>query len=205
MAFVMMLVLNARANFTEVTIALVGMLGFIYGLREIFKDDITRVIWRSIQRGLPKWRNIYTNSVNKTRIASQTIWLEYIRDKDLPKQVNKLFQNRRHQNKQAAQLLHFRSDTKVNAKSFMPGYDEIQQRIFFNLTPFIRFLKKGEGRLYSLDGSKITKQAVERRYQINVVLMQTDKQDLQRMQRYKITLNRSTIVNIEAMKADDDD
>ena len=87
----------------------------------------------------------------------------------------------------------------------MPGYDEIQQRIFFNLTPFIRFLKKGEGRLYSLDGSKITKQAVERRYQINVVLMQTDKQDLQRMQRYKITLNRSTIVNIEAMKADDDD
>jgi hypothetical protein len=205
MAFVMMLVLNARANFTEVTIALVGMLGFIYGLREIFKDDITRVIWRSIQRGLPKWRNIYTNSVNKTRIASQTIWLEYIRDKDLPKQVNKLFQNRRHQNKQAAQLLHFRSDTKVNATSFMPGYDEIQQRIFFNLTPFIRFLKKGEGRLYSLDGSKITKQAVERRYQINVVLMQTDKQDLQRMQRYKITLNRSTIVNIEAMKADDDD
>ena len=87
----------------------------------------------------------------------------------------------------------------------MPGYDEIQQRIFFNLTPFIRFLKKGEGRLYSLDGSKITKQAVERRYQINVVLMQTDKQDLQRMQRYKITLNRSTIVNIEAMKADEDD
>ena len=205
MAFVMMLVLNARANFTEVTIALVATLGFIYGLREIFKDDITRVLWRSIQRGLPKWRNIYTNSVNKVRIATQTIWLEYIRDKDLPKQVDKLFQNRRHQNKQAAQLLHFRSDIKVNAKSFMPGYEEIQQRIFFNLTPFIRFLKKGEGRLYSLDGSKITKQAVERRYQINVVLMQTDKQHLQKMQRYKITLNRSTIVNIEAMKADDDD
>ena len=35
--------------------------------------------------------------------------------------------------------------------------------------------------------------------------MQTDKQHLQKMQRYKITLNRSTIVNIEAMKADDDD
>jgi hypothetical protein len=205
MAFVMLLVLNARANFTEVTIALVGMLGVVYGLREIFKDDITRVIWRSIQKGLPKWRNIYTNSVNKTRITSQTIWLEYIRNKDLPQQVDKLFQTRRHQNKQAAQLLHFRSDTKVNAKSFLPGYDEIQQRIYFNLTPFIRFLKKGEGRLYSLDGSKVTKQAVERRYQINVVLMQTDKQELQQVQRFKITLNRSTIINIEAMKIDDDD
>jgi hypothetical protein len=205
MAFVMLLVLNARANFTEVTIALVGMLGIVYGLREIFKDDITRAIWRSIQKGLPKWRNIYTNSVNKTRIASQTIWLEYIRNKDLPQQVDKLFQTRRHQNKQAAQLLHFRSDTKVNAKSFLPGYDEIQQRIYFNLTPFIRFLKKGEGRLYSLDGSKITKQAVERRYQINVVLMQTDKQELQQTQRFKLTLNRSTIINIEAMTIDDDD
>lgn len=204
MTFVMMLVLNARANFTEVTIALVGMLGVIYGLREIFKEDITRVIWRSIQKGLPKWKNIYSNSVNKSRVASQTIWLEYIRNKDLPKQVDKLFQTRRQQNKQAAQLLHFRSDTKVNVKSFLPGYDEIQQRIYFNLTPFIRFLKKGEGRLYSLDGSKITKQAVERRYQINVVLMQTDKQYQQEIQRFKITLNRSNIINIEAMKTDNE-
>jgi hypothetical protein len=205
MTFVMMLVLNARANFTEVTIALVGMLGVIYGLREIFKEDITRIIWRSIQKGLPKWKNIYSNSVNKSRVASQTIWLEYILNKDLPKQVDKLFQTRRQQNKQAAQLLHFRSDTKVNVKSFLPGYDEIQQRIYFNLTPFIRFLKKGEGRLYTLDGSKIAKQAVERRYQINVVLMQTDKQDLQQTQRFKITLNRSTIINIEAMKIIEDE
>ncbi|MGB1261682.1 MAG: hypothetical protein ACPG52_02135 [Cognaticolwellia sp.] len=205
MAFVMMLVLNARANFTEVTIALVAMLGLVYGLREIFKDDITRIIWRRIQRGLPKWKNIYSNSVNKSRVASQTIWLEYIRDKDLPKNVDKLFQTRRHQNKQAAKLLHFRSDTRVYAKTFLPGYDEIQQRIYFNLTPFIRFLKKGEGRLYSLDGTKITKQAVERRYQINLVLMQTDKQGQQQAQRFKVTLNRSKIIAIEAMTVTPDD
>ena len=205
MAFVMVLVLNARTNFTEVTIALVAMLGVIYGLREIFKEDITRIIWRSIQKGLPKWKIIYSHSVNKSRVAGQTIWLEYIRNKDLPKQVDKLFQMRRQQNKQAAQLLHFRSDTKVNEKSFLHGYDEIQQRIYFNLTPFIRFLKKGEGRLYSLDSSKITKQAVERRYQINVVLMHTDKQHQRQAQRFKITLNRSNIINIEAIQSDDDD
>ncbi|GAC21014.1 hypothetical protein [Paraglaciecola arctica] len=205
MTFVMALVLNARTNFTEVTIALVGMLGIIYGLREIFKDDITRIIWRRIQKGLPKWKIIYSHSINKTRVSSQTIWLEYIRNKDLPKQVDKLFQKRRQQNKQAAQLLHFRSNTKVNVKSFLPGYDEIQQNIYFNLTPFIRFLKKGEGRLYSLDNNKITKQAVERRYQINVVLMHTDKQHQQRTQRFKITLNRSNIINIEAIQSNEDD
>ncbi|MFT2089944.1 hypothetical protein [Paraglaciecola sp. 2405UD69-4] len=199
MAFVMTLVLNARTNFTEVTIALVGMLGVIYGLREIFKDDLTRMIWRRIQKGLPKWRIIYSHSVNKTRVSYQTIWLEYIRNKDLPPQVDRLFQTRRQQNKQAAQLLHFRSDTKVNAKTFLPGYEAVQQRINFNLTPFIRFLRKGEGRLYSLDGSKISKQAVERRYQINLVLMHTDKKQQVQSQRFKITLNRSNIINIEAM------
>ncbi|GAC26695.1 hypothetical protein GMES_4429 [Paraglaciecola mesophila KMM 241] len=205
MAFVMVLVLNARTNFTEVTIALVGMLGVIYGLREIFKEDITRIIWRRIQKGLPKWRIMYSHSVNKSKVANQTIWLEYISNKDLPLKVDKLFQTRRQQNKQAAQLLHFRSETKVNAKSFLPGYDEIQQQIYFNLTPFIRFLRKGEGRLYALENNKITKQAVERRYQINVVLMHTDKQKQQHIQRFKITLNRSHIINIEAIEVRNSD
>lgn len=200
MAFVMMLVLNARSSFTEVTIVLVGMLGVIYGLREIFKDDITRLIWRKIQQGLPKWKLVFTNSITKSRMTSQTLWLEYIRPKDLPDEVDRLFQQRRHQNKQAARLLHFRSDTKVYAKEFLPGYDEIQGQIFFNLTPFVRFLKKGEGRLYSLEGNKINKQAVERRYQINLVLLQTDKDHLKNLQRFKITLNRSGIINIEAME-----
>ena len=200
MAFVMMLVLNARSSFAEVTIALVGMLGIIYGLREIFKDDITRIIWRKIQQGLPKWKLIFTNSITKSRMMSQTLWLEYMRPKELPKEVDSLFQQRRHQNKQAARLLHFRSDTKVFAKQFLPGYGEIQGQIFFNLTPFIRFLKKGEGRLYSLDGNKITKQSVERRYQINLVLVQTDKSSLKHLQRFKVTLNRSGIINIEAME-----
>jgi len=200
MSFVMVLVLNARTSFTEVTVALIALLGVIYGLREIFKDDVTRLIWRKIQQGLPKWQNTFNHSVTQTRISTQTLWLEYIKKKHLPEQVNALFQKRRQQNKQAAQLLHFRSDTKVIAKEFLSGYDEIQQQILFNLTPFVRYLKKGEGRLYSLDENKITNQAVERRYQINLVLVQTDKEQLQHLQRFKITLNRSEIVNIEAMR-----
>lgn len=203
MAFVMTLVLNARATFTEVTLALIALLGVIYGLRETFKDDVNRIIWRRIQKGLPKWRNIFSNSINKDRMARQTIWLEYLKNKDLPEQVDALFQTRRQQNKLAAKLLHFRSETKVIAKKFLPGYDEIQQRIYFNFTPFVRFLKKGEGQLYSLTDNKITKQAVERRYQINLILVQTDKAQLQHIQRFKITLNRSAIINIEALITDE--
>lgn len=198
MAFVMVLVLNARSNFTEVTVALIAFLGLIYGLRETFKDDVTSLIWQKIQKGRPKWQNLFRHSVNQKRILSQILWLEYISNKDLPKTVNELFQQRRQQNKQAARLLHFRCDNKVLAKEFLPGYDEIQQQIYFNLTPFVRFLRKGAGRLYSLDGQKISSQAVERRYQINLILRNVDKQG-EHLQRFKITLNRSEIVNIEAL------
>jgi hypothetical protein len=196
MAFVMLLVLNARSNFTEVTIALVAFLGLIYGLRETFKEDLTSLIWRKIQKGRPKWQNLFTHSVTKKRIFSQILWLEYISSKDLPKTVNTLFQQRRQQNKQAAQLLHFRCDNKVIAKEFLPGYDEIQQQTFFNLRPFVRFLKKGAGRLYTLEGQKISSQGVERRYQINLILRHFSKGE-ESLQRFKITLNRSEIVNIE--------
>lgn len=58
MTFVMVLVLSVRTIFTEGTIAFVAMLGFIYGLREIFKEDITRIIWRRIKKGLPKEDNL---------------------------------------------------------------------------------------------------------------------------------------------------
>lgn len=202
MAFVMVLVLNARSSFTEVTVALIAFLGVIYGLRETFKEDLTSLIWRKIQKGRPKWQNLFRHSVNKKRILSQTLWLDYIKSKDLPKTVNELFQQRRQQNKQAARLLHFRCDNKVIAKEFLPGYGEIQQQIFFNLTPFVRFLKRGAGRLYNLDGQKISSQAVERRYQINLILRNVDKQG-EHLQRLKITLNRSEIVNIEAMETFD--
>ena len=196
MAFVMVVILNARSTFTEVTATLILILGVIYGLREIFKEDITRMIWRAIVQGRPKWRFSFKNSITKDKVASQLIWLEYMRFKKIPKEVKSIFSKRRQQNKQAAQWLHFASETRVSAKEFLPGYDTLQHTLQFNLAPFARYLKRGEGKLYHLDSNKISKQAVERRYQLNMVLVLTE-EDKTLYQRYKITLNRSKIVNIE--------
>ena len=196
MACVMVVVLNARITFTEVTATLVIILGAIYGMREIFKEDITRVIWRAIVKGRPKWRFQFRNSVTKDKIATQYIWLEYTRFKHIPEQVRKIFSKRRQQNKQAAQWLHFASEIRVSAKQFLPGYDSLQQNLQFSLAAFTRNLKKGEGKLYHIDNNKISKQSVERRYQLNVVLTYQNDEEI-KYQRYKITLNRSKIVNIE--------
>lgn len=202
MALVMIVILNARATFTEVTATLILILGLIYGLREIFKEDITRIIWRSIVRGRPKWRFVFKNSVTKDKVASQLIWLEYTRFKNIPKEVRAIFSKRRQQNKLAAQWLHFASETRVNAREFLPGYDSLHQTLQFSLAPFSRYLKKGEGKLYHLESNKISKQAVERRYQLNMVLVLTER-DKKLYQRYKITMNRSKIVNIELIYSDD--
>jgi hypothetical protein len=200
MAFVMSIVLNARSAFSEVTLVLISFLGIIYGIREIFKEDLTRYIWRIIQRGRPKWQHIFTNSSTKNKMTTQTIWLEFINKNDLPKQAEQLFQERRQQNKQAAHLLHFRCQSKVLAKEFMPGFEAIQNQIIFNLAPFTRYLKKGEGRLYMLNGNKISNQSVERRYQVNLVMKHSNKKGDEYLQRFKITMNRSKIINIEAMR-----
>lgn len=203
MAFVMYIVLNARTVFTEVTLVLIIFLGFIYGVRETFKDELTGAIWRIIQRGRPKWRHVFSNSISKRRVAFQTVWLEYIKSKELPKEVDQLFQKRRHQNKLAAHLLHFRCDSKVTMKKFSPGYEEIQNQIIFNLTPFVRYLRKGEGRLYNLEGNKISSEGVEKRYQLNMVLIQKNNVNKHYVQRVKITMNRSKIINIETVESED--
>lgn len=198
MAFVMYIVLSARTAFTEVTVVLIAFLGFIYGVRETFKDEITSAIWRMIQRGRPKWRHTFSNSLTKAKVSIQTVWLEYIKNIDLPKDVDELFQKRRQQNKLDAHLLHFKCDSKVTVKAFLPGYEEIQNQIIFNLTPFVRYLRRGEGRLYSFEGNKVSSEGVEKRYQLNMVLVQ--KNNKQRyLQRIKITMNRSKIINIETV------
>ncbi|WNC67699.1 hypothetical protein RI845_14375 [Thalassotalea nanhaiensis] len=201
MAFVMSIVLSARSAFTEVSLVLIAFLGLIYGIRETFKEDLTGYIWRKIQHGRPKWQHSFSNSLTKNKISSQTIWLEYIDKKHLPDYVDKLLQKRRRQNRQDAQLLHFRCDAKVIAKDFMPGFEEIKNQYILNLMPFTRYLKKGEGRLYAVDGGKISNQSVERRYQLNLVLVQRNKLGQQYMQRFKITMNRSKIINIEPMRS----
>ncbi|MCG9770602.1 hypothetical protein L1D59_18565 [Pseudoalteromonas piscicida] len=201
MAFVMFIVLNARSNFQEVTVALIALLGVIYGLRETFKEDLTQWAWRHIQRGRPKWRNKFKNSVTDAIVCTQTIWLEHIRKKDLPEDVDKLLKKRRQQNKQAAHLLHFCCKNQVHIDEFLPGYEEVQQRITFNMSSFVRYLKKGAGKLYSLEGKKVSKKSVERRYQINLVMRFKSSQGIQ-LERYKLTMNRSEIVAIELMASD---
>ena len=143
--------------------------------------------------------HFFINSTDDEEVSRQTINFELIRSRELPEDVGALLQKRRQQNKQPATLLHFSSKNEVRQQEFMPGYEEIQQQITFDLSSFARYLKKGAGKLYSHDGNKVSGQGVERRYQINLVLKYTTAQNKEsnQLERYKIIMNRSEIIAIE--------
>jgi hypothetical protein len=197
MVVVLSLIFFAQGELKGLTYALIAVLSVIYGFREIFKDDFKDVMWRLIRKGRPKWSRLLIDTTNKHVIARQKVWVDYIKQSQLPITVREVLYRRRPQNRQESVLLHYRLDSKVSNKGFQAGYDRIQEQIYFNFRPLIRNLERGTGAVYFEHEGKVNKDSIERRYQINVVVGIKDEVGQVNYQRYKITVNRSGIVDIE--------
>ena len=198
MVIVLTLILFAQGELKGLTYALIAVLSVIYGFREIFKDEFNNTLWRWIRKGRPKWSRLLIDTSNKQVISKQRVWLDYIKQSNLPAVVRDVLYRRRPQNKQESILLHYRLDTKVSNKGFQAGYDRIQEQIYFSVRPLIRFLERGTGAVYAENDGKISKEQIERRYQVNVVVGLHDDSAKVVYQRHKITVNRSGILDIEA-------
>jgi len=178
------------------------LLAVIYGVREVFKDDFKNMLWRWIRKGKPKWSRVLSDSSSQNEIATQKVWLDYIRAQKLPLPAVELLAQRHTQNKQSAELLHYRIETKVHQQGFQAGYDSLEETILFSLRPFARYLERGTGKVYEQNSpdsnrEKIQTTSIERRYQINIVVALDQGQYIEAFERYKITLNRSGIIDIK--------
>jgi len=202
MSVVLVLIIKTQGAFSTLTSLMVFILAIIYGVREVFKEDFKNMLWHWIRKGKPKWSRTLKDPVSKVEIGRQKIWLDYIKTKNLPGQTLDLLAKRHIHHKQSAELLHFRIETKVNKQGFQPGYDSFEETIVFSLRPFARFLEGGSGKVYeqsstSSNKEKIQATTIERRYQINVVVALNQGRYDAQFERYRITLNRSGIVEIE--------
>ncbi|MGL5390985.1 MAG: hypothetical protein ACRDA8_06310 [Shewanella sp.] len=196
MLVVSALIIEAQGVFSGFTIALVLTLAVIYGFREIFKDDVRNAMWRVIQRGRPRWSRILRDTTSQAVIAKQLIWLEFMRQQDLPTAVSEILKHRHSQNKIDSEILHYKIATRVNQAEFQAGYSTIQEQVSFSFVPFARYLERGKAKIFKeLDG-KISHESVERRYQVNLILALRDGREPVQYSRYKITMNRSTIIEI---------
>lgn len=205
MSVVLFLIIKTQGAYSQLTSLMIFILSIIYGVREVFKDDFKNILWRWIRRGKPKWARTLYDSSNQNEMAKQKVWLDYISNKNLPAQPKALLAERNAQNKQSSQLLHYRIESKISKSGFQAGYDTLEENIIFSLRPLIRHAEGGTGKLFersnSSNGSgnnkdKIQTTTIERRYQINIIVALDQGQYLEQFERYRITLNRSGIVDI---------
>ncbi|WP_022942776.1 hypothetical protein [Psychromonas hadalis] len=202
MSVVLILIIKTQGAFSKLSSLMIFILAIIYGVREVFKDDFKNMLWRWIRKGKPKWSRVLTDSTSQNELATQKVWLDYIKAKKLPEQAVELLAQRHTQNKQSAEFLHYRIETKVNKQGFQAGYDSVEETILFSLRPFARYLERGTGKVYEQNDpesnrEKIQSISIERRYQINIVVAFDQGQYVEEFERYKITLNRSGIIDIE--------
>lgn len=202
MSVVLVLIIKTQGAFTSISALMIFILAVIYGVREVFKDDFKNMLWRWIRKGKPKWSRTLKDPTSKNEIATQKVWLDYIRSNKLPNHAVDLLAKRHTQNKQSAEYLHYRIETKVNKEGFQAGYDRLEETMLFSLRPFARYLERGTGKVYEQNPpdsnrEKIQSTSIERRYQINIVVALDQGHYMEQFERYKITLNRSGIVEIE--------
>ncbi len=119
-----------------------------------------------------------------------------MKKKELPPQVNQILKKRHSQNKVDAEILHYGIHSRVSAKGFLAGYSQIQEQVNFSFVPFARNLERGKAKIYKEHEGKISNESVERRYQVNLILVLKEGKGEPQYARYKITMNRSTIIEI---------
>lgn len=204
MLVVSTLIIKAQGAFNGLTLAMVFVLALIYGAREIFKDDVRNVLWRIVQKGRPRWSRILRDTTTQNMIARQLVWLEFVKSHDIPAAVNEILKRRHSQNKVDAEILHYGISTKVEDTDFLTGYNSIQEQVVFSLVPFVAFLEQGKDEIYREQDGEVTSEQVERRYQINLVVLCQRQKQAPQFARYKITLNRHKIVEITMSDLPDD-
>lgn len=205
MSVVLVLIIKTQGALSGITSLMIFVLAVIYGVREVFKDDFKAMLWRWVRKGKPKWSRTLSDAMSRHEVAWQRVWLDYIKESQLPEKTQALLAMRHSQNKQSAEFLRYRLETKVNKQGFQAGYDTIEESIVFSLLPLSRYLERGSGKVYeqnepAANKEKIQSTSIERRYQINLVVAIDQGKPNELFERYKITLDRSGI--IELRKAD---
>ena len=203
MLVVSALIIKAQGFFNGLTLTLLLTLAVIYGFREIFKEDFRNAMWRFIQRGRPRWSRILRDTTTQAIVAKQLVWLEFMRSQDIPDTVSEIMKQRHSQNKVDSTVLHYRIATKVANKPFEAGYSQIQEQVNFSLVPFARHLERGKAKIYKESDGNISNESVERRYQVNLVAVLRDGKQQPEYARFKVTMNRSSIVEITESKLPD--
>ncbi|ELO4019639.1 hypothetical protein ACSW0I_002980 [Vibrio fluvialis] len=198
MVVVTITAISARDYWGEITASFIIAMSFIYALREIFKDDLRDMLWRWIRKGKPKWRRRYFDPSTGKQVGQKDEWLDYKSLSNLPDSIQNIRKKRVVQREE--QILHYRSETEMTTSRFMSGYEATRESMLIDLRTLTRLMDKGSNRIYQLNNGQVSRESVEKRHLINLIVKEKNHKSKPRYYRWKIVLNRSKIVDIESIE-----
>lgn len=97
------------------------------------------------------------------------------------------------------QILHYRSHTEMSTSRFMSGYEETRETMMIDLRAIMRQMDKGSNHIYQLNNGQVSRESVEKRHLLNLIVQEKHHKGEPTYYRWKIVLNRSRIVDIESI------
>ncbi len=188
-------VILARDFLGEITASFIVSMSFIYALREIFKDDLRDILWRWLRKGKPKWKRRYFDPTTNKSVGHKLEWLDYANFSKLADRIQSIRKKRVVQREE--QVLHYRSHTEMSTSTFMSGYEETRETLSISLRALTRLMDKGSNNVYRLNEGQVSRESVEKRHLLNLIIKENNHDTEPTYYRWKIVMNRSKIVDIE--------
>ncbi|WP_299231174.1 hypothetical protein [uncultured Halomonas sp.] len=201
MVFVSLGLLEIRTVLADLTALFVLAMAGIYALREVFKDDLRNTLWRLLRRGRPKWRRQYLDPTRDQVVGRQLEWFDYKRFNRLDDEIKRVRKRSVAQREEV--VLHYRSSSRMSPTRFLSGYDHTRESLTLDLSPIARLMDKSSRRVYRLgEGDQVVREEVEKRHLLNLVIRETQGSGPATLQRWKIVMSRSRIVDVERVHAE---
>ncbi|SBT15266.1 hypothetical protein [Vibrio celticus] len=188
-------VILARDFLGEITASFIVAMSFIYALREIFKDDLRDILWRWLRKGKPKWKRRYFDPTTNKSVGHKLEWLDYANFSKLADRIQSIRKKRVVQREE--QILHYRSHTEMSTSTFMSGYEETRETLSISLRALTRLMDKGSNKIYRLNEGQVSRESVEKRHLLNLIIKENNHDNEPTYYRWKIVMNRSKIVDLE--------
>ncbi|PMR69424.1 hypothetical protein [Halomonas heilongjiangensis] len=203
MVFVSLGLLQARDALGDITVLLVLVMAVLYALREVFKDDLRVTLWRWLRKGRPKWRRQYLDPSSNAPVGRQLEWFDYKRFTRLDADVQRV--RKRNVAQREEVVLHYRSSSRMSPTRFLSGYDRTRETLSLDLSLLARLMDKGSHHVYRLKEGQVSREAVEKRHLINLVIRDLEGGREPTLQRWKIVMSRSKIVDVELVHEEGDE
>lgn len=186
---------EVRETLGGVSLMVILALAVLYALREIFKDDLRNTLWRWLRKGRPKWRRQYFDVHSNQLVGRQLEWFDYMRSSRLDDDIKNARRATVSQREEV--IMHYGSHSRMLPTRFLSGYEQTQETLLLDLSLLSKLMEKGSHRVYQLNDGQVSREAVEKRYLINLVTREVQGDQPALIQRWKIVISRSKIVEIE--------